>query len=264
MNVNASSDRQTRFKGTNRARMGSSMRADSGLARISLCRGQKASRLSRSDVNLHESALSIRQQALMAAQQGRFAAAIALFDHLIATHSQSAIDYNNRGLVHFQSGQPEKALADYERALQLNPRLANVYNNRANYYAAEGRLAEAIADYETALDLDPGNVRAWINQGITFRELEMYEQSVENFDFALRFLLATADQSPLIGHIYAERGRTAHLRGDWNCAIADYHRALEKLPQLDANHSDMSLRLRLQVVQWFSELLDPTEYLPAL
>jgi tetratricopeptide (TPR) repeat protein len=266
MNVNASSDRQTRSKVTYRGRTESGMRADSGIARISFRKGRKAIRPSRPNLicdraslfhpTLRESALLMRQQALMAAQQGRFSEAIALFDHLIATNSQSAIDYNNRGLVHFQSGQPEKALADYDRALQLNPRLANVYNNRANYYAAEGRLAEAIADYETAIDLDPGNIRAWINQGITFRDLEMYEQSVENFDFALQFLLATAEKSPLIGHLYAERGRTAHLLGDWNCAIADYRRALEKLPQSDANHSDISLRLRLQVVHWFSELLD--------
>ncbi|MBW4520869.1 MAG: tetratricopeptide repeat protein [Scytolyngbya sp. HA4215-MV1] len=241
------------------------MRISSKFAQTSLRRSRKAIRpngqnliygqAALSHQHQQESVLHLRQRALMKAQQGHFAEAIAVFDRLITANPNSAIDYNNRGLVHFQSGQSESALLDYDRALQLNPRLANVYNNRANYYAAAGRLAEAIADYGMAIDLDPGNIRAWINQGITFRDLEMYEQAVENFDFALQFLLATTATSPLIGHLYAERGRTSHLLGDWNCAIADYCRALEKLPEAAIDSADISLRLRLQVTNWLSELI---------
>ncbi len=178
----------------------------------------------------------LRRQALSIAQQGNHLEAIVLFNYLIEQTPDNASDFNNRGLLHFRVGKLEQALADYDRALQLNPRLAKVYNNRANCYASLGNLAEAIADYETAIDLDPANIHAWVNQAITFRELEMYGQALENFDLALgvsQMLQGSSEQvfNSIDSHIYAERGRTHHLAGDWNCAIADYQRALTNLPQ---------------------------------
>lgn len=195
---------------------------------------------------------SLRQQALSEAQRGNHATAIALFSHLIEQNPDNANDYSNRGLVYFQSGQSEAALTDYNQAIALNPRLDNAYNNRANYYAAQGQFLEAILDYDVALDLNPTNVRAWINQGITFRELEMYDRALESLDLALCL-------GKLAGHIYAERGRTYHLRGDWNCAVADYHRALAELPQIDAISLSPAMRLRLQVENWLNELISPLQ-----
>lgn len=192
-----------------------------------------------------QSVQSLRASAHRKVKQGDFTGAIALFTQLITCNPTSAVDYNNRGLIYFQSGQREKALADYNRALQLNPELDSAYNNRANHYASVGQMAEALSDYEMALDLNPGNIRTWINQAITFRELGLYDLALENFDMAL--ILGCLED-----HIYAERGRTYHLRGDWNCAIADYQRALKQLPQ-----SGTSGRLRQKVETWMSQLLKP-------
>jgi tetratricopeptide (TPR) repeat protein len=191
----------------------------------------------------------LRSSALAKAQQGQYTEAIALLSQLIERHPHNAIDYNNRGLVYFQSGQLNQAIADYNTALQLNPKLANAYNNRANYYAAGGRLAVAISDYDRAIDLNPSYVRAWINRGITLRDLGRYEEAIENFDIAEVL-------GQLKGHIYAERGRTYHLWGDWNCAVADYRRAKTCLPQNGASSSDPAGRLLLQVENWFNQLLN--------
>jgi hypothetical protein len=203
----------------------------------------------------------LRRQALEVAQQGKYDEAIVLFDQLIGRNPVNASDFNNRGLLHFRNSNPERALADYNEALQLNPQLAKVYNNRANCYASLGQLAEAIADYETAIDLDPTNIHARINQGITFRDLEMYDQAIENFDLALRFnqiLQGGSDSSSFLeGHIYAERGRTHHLAGDWNCAVADYQRTLLGLSQTNPLTTSASYRLQLQVEAWLDKLLKP-------
>jgi tetratricopeptide (TPR) repeat protein len=188
---------------------------------------------------------SLRASAQSKVTQGDYAGAIALLTQLITRHPTDAVGYNNRGLIYFQSGQSEKALADYNRALELDPELDGGYNNRANYYASVGQLAEALSDYEKALDLNPGNIRTWINQAITFRELGLYDLTLENLDMALIL-------GGLEGHIYAERGRTYHLRGDWNCAIADYQRALKELPQ-----SGVPGRLRRKVGNWMNQLLRP-------
>lgn len=193
----------------------------------------------------------LRQQALTAIRQGEYEQAIELFTELVDRNPLSANDYNNRGLVYFQSGQFDEAIADYDRALEINPTLDSVYNNRANYYAAKGQLLDAIVDYEIALDLNPSNIRAWINQGITLRDLQLYDQAIESFDLALCF-------GRLEGHIYAERGRTYHLWGDWNYAIADYQRAIAHLP-LTMPATEPSARLRLQVEVWLDDLLSPLE-----
>ena len=203
------------------------------------------------EFNLADSAESdakLRREAQAKAQQGDYAEAITLLDQLIKRHPQNAINYNNRGLVYFQHGQFEQAGADYDTAIQLNPQLASAYNNRANYYAARRHLVAAVADYDRAIDLNPSYVRAWINRGITLRDLGRYDQAVENFDIAEVL-------GQLEGHIYAERGRTYHLWGDWNCAIADYRRALNSLPQDSSLNSPLADRLRSQVKTWLSQLI---------
>lgn len=196
---------------------------------------------------------ALRQEALQAAQRGDHSEAIALFTIILEQNPGSARDYNNRGLVYFQSGDMERAIADYNQALELDSTLDSVYNNRANYYAAQGRFLEAILDYDAALDLNPTNVRAWLNQGITLRELEMHDRALECFDFALRL-------GRLEAHIYAERGRTHHLWGDWNAALADYQRAIERLLLPDTATPGGAARLRLQVEVWKDELLAPLEW----
>jgi len=191
----------------------------------------------------------LRAWAAKKAQYGSYAEAIALLSQLLRRDPQNAIDYNNRGLVYFQAGLFHQAIADYNKALELNPRLAKAYNNRANYYAACGNLPAAIADYDQALDLNPSYVRAWLNRGITLRDLERYAEAIENFDIALLL-------GQLEGHIYAERGRTYHLWGDWNCCVADYRRALTLLPQYSTSSFDPAMRLRSQVETWLNQLLD--------
>mgnify|MGYP002776989492 CR=1 FL=1 len=196
----------------------------------------------------------LRQQSLSDAKQGNYLEAIAGLTILIDRNPENATDYNNRGLVHYQCGHLEAAIEDYNEAIRLNPKLASAYNNRANYYAAQGQLMEAIDNYEMAIDLDPTNVRAWVNQGITYRDLEMYEEAIENFEHALQIkeLLSPnlEDNSALEAHIYGARGRAHHLAGDWNYAIADYRRALDR-----TSESDVSVkRLRSQVTRWMQEL----------
>lgn len=196
----------------------------------------------------------LRQQSLAEAKQGHYLEAIAGLTILIDRNPENATDYNNRGLVHYQCGHLKAAIEDYNEAIRLNPKLAGAYNNRANYYAAQGLLLEAIADYEMAIDLDPTNIRAWLNQGITLRDLEMYSAAIDNFDQALQLkelLSANLDDNLVLeAHIYGERGRAHQLAGDWNYAIADYRRTLDRLPESEISGK----RLRLRVSRWMQEL----------
>jgi tetratricopeptide (TPR) repeat protein len=190
----------------------------------------------------------LRSSALQSAKEGNYIEAIALLNQLIQRYPDNAIDYNNRGLIYFQCGESQKAFIDYNTALELNPKLAPAYNNRANYYAACGELESAIEDYDRALDLNPSHVRAWINRGITLRDLGQYQEAIDNFEIALLF-------GQLVGNILGERGRTYHLWGDWNWALADYRRSLNHLPQHSTTKDQAASCLRTQVENWLDELL---------
>jgi tetratricopeptide (TPR) repeat protein len=75
--------------------------------------------------------------------------------------------------------------------------------------------------------------------------LGLYDLALENLDMALIL-------GGLEDHIFGERGRTYELRGDWNCAIADYQRALNIVPR-----SEAASRLRCKVQTWMNQLLEP-------
>ena len=198
----------------------------------------------------------LRQQSLFYAQLGDFTTALSGLNLLLSRNPDSAGDYNNRGLLYFQAGKLDLALSDYNKALVLDNTLANAYNNRANYYVAQGDLLVAVADYQTAIELDSSNIRAWINQGITFRELDMYIPALNNFKEALDLNHEEPDYGAYIflsAHIYAERGRTNHLLGHWNCAMNDYYEAIAYL-----NHESQGYNyppLWWQVDGWLGELL---------
>lgn len=177
---------------------------------------------------------------------GNYAVAIAIMNELIVLHPNSAIYYNNRGLMYLHNNELTAAIRDLTHALEIDPQLDQAYNNRANCYAAQGDFISAISDYDISLEINPSNIRTWINQGITFRELGSYDLAIQNFDIAS----ILSDSFPET--IYAERGRTYHLRGDWNCAAADYGYALELLN----NHPELD-DYKAKVNAWFTELLNP-------
>ena len=174
--------------------------------------------LSRADANL-----LLRRQARWEAGQQNYAAAIRVFNLLIADAPENAEHYANRGLMHYRDRQWARAIADYDRAIELDSELDRAYSNRANVHARQKNWTAAIADYDRAVDLNPLNMRARLNQAITFREMGEYEEALACLDIATFF-------KPDSATLFAERGRVYHLRGDWNCAVADYTLALSLLP----------------------------------
>lgn len=196
----------------------------------------------------YTSATQVRQQVRQAVKRRDYRQAIAMLNCLIRCHPNSAADYSNRGLVYFWSGQPDRALKDLNQAIELNPELAGAYNNRANYYVAQGAPEIALQDYERAIDLDPFHTQARINRAITLRELGYYAEALEALDETLVF-------HQLTGETYAERGRTYHLIGEWNAAIADYQQALHLLAKsTDSSEALTVSAKRLQLQTWLTQL----------
>ncbi|MDJ0745989.1 MAG: tetratricopeptide repeat protein [Xenococcaceae cyanobacterium MO_167.B27] len=207
---------------------------------------QSEETLSRQSLHCEQSEHQLRSSIEANIAQGNYAVAIAIINQLITLRPNSAIDYNNRGLMYFRNNQLAEAIQDLTHALEIDPTLDSAYNNRANCHAAQGDFVAAISDYDNALDLNPANIRAWINQGITYRDMGSYELAIGNFDIALII------SHTLQERVYAEKGRTYHLRGDWNCAVSDYKKALELL----VNKPELAT-YKHKVEAWLTELLHP-------
>lgn len=187
---------------------------------------------------LSDTRLLLRKQISSAVRQREYAQAIVLLDRLIAYEPMSAEHYANRGLMHYSLQKLEQALADYNQALMIDPELDKAYSNRANLYATQQNWTAAIADYDRAIDLNPLNTHARINQAVTFREMGEYEEALVCLDIAMFF-------EPTSAFLRAERGRTYHLQGDWNCAIAEYNKALSLI---EPSNRDTTLTCR--ILKW--------------
>ncbi|MEO0755667.1 MAG: tetratricopeptide repeat protein [Cyanobacteria bacterium J06648_16] len=189
----------------------------------------------------------LQQQVCKLARKKNYPAAIRLLDRLIGSHPHHAEYYSNRGLMYYRCRQWGHALLDYNRALTLNGQCDRTYNHRANCYAAQRSWHAAISDYDRAIDINPFNTQARLNQGITLRSIDRYQSALICFDIALFFGAAAPA-------IYAERGRTYHLMGHWNCAIGDYQRALTALHSADIP-AFQAKRLRKRIHRWQIQLL---------
>ncbi|HIK44651.1 MAG TPA: tetratricopeptide repeat protein [Leptolyngbyaceae cyanobacterium M65_K2018_010] len=188
---------------------------------------------------------ALRHSAIAAVRQGQYPLALVLFNQLIERQPHSATYYSNRGLVNLWCGHLTAALNDFNQAIALDPDLTQAYNNRASCYVAQGLLDQALADYDRAVELNPFNTRARINLGVTLRDVGQLNSALACFDDALLFY-------QLSEYIYAERGRTYHLRGDWNCALGDYQRCLQAIAQQPFEPSLDQLAQRVE--RWIHEL----------
>jgi len=219
-------------------------------ASVSVCSVSHRLRTDDSWLSEADANFLLKKQAELAMQQKAYDRALSLFDHLISYEPDKTEHYNNRGLIYYATQQWKKAESDYNRAIELNPNQGRTYNNRANLYAVQREWADAIADYDSAIDLNPLNIRARLNQAITFREMGEYEESLTCLDIALIFVGGSAKNDFLRTSIYAERGRSHHLQGGWNCALADYKKALSQT----ANES-----ITRRVTHWMNTLTQPCQ-----
>ena len=199
--------------------------------------------LSTADANL-----LLSRRASLEAQKKNYPVAIQLLSRLIAYDPNNATYYVNRGLMYARLQAWESALADYCQAIDLNPDLDRAYSNRANLHAIQQNWAEAIMDYDQAIDLNPLNLRARFNQAVTFREMGDYEEALTCLDIAMFF-------KPESATLYAERGRVYHLGGDWNCAMADYTRAIDLTQRLDLSDLGDRHEVNRRVLGWMQSLI---------
>jgi protein O-GlcNAc transferase len=152
-------------------------------------------------------------------QQGRYEAAVGLFQKAIEASPDRADAYLNLGLAHEKLQELEKALANYDSALALKSGFADAVFNRGNALAGLGRHEEALASYDRALELRPDYGAALYNRGNVLRKLNRNADALSSYDRAL------ALKPDLVNALY-NRGNVLRDLGRHKDAITSYDRAL--------------------------------------
>jgi tetratricopeptide (TPR) repeat protein len=131
------------------------------------------------------SASALNSRGLDLMQQGRYAAAQALFTQALEINPRYAPAYNNRAMIHILLGEETAAVQDYSLSLTLNPSDGDVYYNRGLAYATLDNSSAAIADYTKALQLNPRNAQAYHARGGVYLSLNNRAMARSDFQIAV-------------------------------------------------------------------------------
>lgn len=101
-----------------------------------------------------------------AAEAGDPAAAMRLFDALVAAHPGYAEGWNQRAILRYLVGDVDGSIADIDRVLELEPRHFGALSGRGQCLLRQERYREALAAFEQALNINP-----WIESSA--RQIEM-------------------------------------------------------------------------------------------
>jgi tetratricopeptide (TPR) repeat protein len=124
------------------------------------------------------------EQAAVQMRLGRFDAAVASYERLIALRPDAEA-FNNRGVALMRLARPADALVDFDSALAVRPDLSEALCNRGNTLLALGRVAEALADYDRSLELHPNLAQASLNRAEALERLDRPDEALASFDRAI-------------------------------------------------------------------------------
>lgn len=97
----------------------------------------------------------LMSQGIGAMEQGRFDAALAVFDRLVEQAPAFAEAWNKRATVHYLLGNYEASVADIQKTLELEPRHFGALAGLGLIYDALGEPEAALRSFEAALSINP-------------------------------------------------------------------------------------------------------------
>lgn len=161
---------------------------------------------------------------VIAKQRGDPALAVTRLRQAIAIDAQQAIAHGNLGAALQDLGLSQEALASYDVALQLKPDYAMVWNNRGNTLRSMGKLPAALHNYDKALRLNPRYTEALLNRGIAQQEMDEHQQALQDFDEALQL-------TPQDAALHFARAFSLQCLRVYKDAIAGYEDVLHIQPE---------------------------------
>lgn len=149
------------------------------------------------------------------------------------------------GLLYAVSGLDAHQIGDYEEAIKFyslaissgdlpDKSLAYVHNNRGASYRNLNRYNEAIEDYDAAIRLNPEYATAFYNRGIAYDRKGFHGLAIDDFDTAVRL-------NPDLSDAYNQRGIAYVRDGRYDIAIENFSEAIRLDPELDSAYFNRGL-----------------------
>ena len=178
-----------------------------------------------------------REQAAAQMRLGRFDAAVASYDRLIALQPHDTAALTNRGAALLRLARPADALVCFEAALALQPDLPEALCNRGNALLALGRDAEALASFDRTLALRPSLAQAAVSQAEALQRLDRPAEALASYDHAIAV-------APRLVLAHYNRGNLLQTLDRPEAAIASFDAALALEPTHAAAACNRATSLR--------------------
>lgn len=163
-------------------------------------------------------------------ENGEYEHALSMLDESIAENPGVADWYILRGNVHRELNRilhPEMAINDYTVAISLRPEFAEAYLLRGlawHYNGGDPRYWNAIADYNKCLTENPKSLKALIQRGHAYFEVNESAAAIEDYSAALT--IEGSNLEALFG-----RAKALSIDGRHQDAINDYDHIAASYPE---------------------------------
>jgi len=166
---------------------------------------------------------------VIARDSGRNEIAVEFFTRAIGADESIAAFHYDLGGIHLGMRRFSDAALCYERALALNPDFADAHNNLGVVWSALGKPEDAIACFQRGLHLNPGNPAGYNNLGILLKNKGDLDQAAACYQEALQLQPDFVQAFNNLGNVLLEQGRPAE-------AIACCQRAIQLRPNFTDAH----------------------------
>jgi tetratricopeptide (TPR) repeat protein len=164
------------------------------------------------------------------------AAALELYDQLVAAHPDRPKLWNERGLALHQESRHADAAESYRKAVEVDPTYAIAYNNLGVAMYHVGDRDAAVDAFRRALETSPGFVKARLNMALLLTKSRRYQLALE----AYRKVLTSEGENPIawngIGLVLVELRKFEDARNA-------YARAIQARPDYAEAHYNLSFAL---------------------
>lgn len=178
-------------------------------------------------------------------QAGRLAAALAIYQDMLAEQPASADALHWSGVIAQQQGDPARAVELIAAALRHRPNYAEAHYNLGHAYQSLGQTGQALASYAQAIRYKPDFAEAYCSLGNMLKAQGQLEAAAMRYRQAISFKLAFVDA-------HNNLGNTLRALGQNDEAVACFRNALHFKP--DARDVLNNLAVAL---------LEQKNYLPA-
>lgn len=103
--------------------------------------------------------------------------------------------YNDRGIIAAKEGRYETALALFTRAFQRDPEFTDAYYNRGLVSIAIGLLGQGVSDFSKVVEIQPGSPEGYQKRGSLHFAMKEYDLAILDFTKIIELDSASAQAS---------------------------------------------------------------------